>query len=231
MSISDWTRINVHTSLLSYVIMKYPTPHNLLALTSGLAVIGLFVAATLFAQTYATSLETYLSGASTQSMLAYVLITVTGTVLAPISTIPLIPIAAQSWGWFTTGILSIVGWVIGSQIAFLVARHYGTRFVKHFVPLRKIQNYEATLSAQNLFWTVVLLRLVVPVDVLSYALGLFSTMTARSYLLATTIGVTPFAFIFAYTGTLPPGLQIMVITEILLLFGLIYYIRRKFRTK
>jgi uncharacterized membrane protein YdjX (TVP38/TMEM64 family) len=190
----------------------------------------LFVGATVLAQTYANSLELYMTKAESQSMAAYVLITLLATVFAPVSTVPLIPIAAQAWGWVTAGILSIIGWVIGSMIAFVLARRYGARLVGRIVPLQKIQKFEAKLSSRNQFWTVVLLRLTVPVDVLSYAIGLFSTMPAKSYLLATTIGVIPFAFIFAYTGTLPPGLQIIVVVEIVLLIILIYYLQRWFRS-
>jgi len=43
----------------------------------------------------------------------------------------------------------------------------------------------------------------VPVDVLSYVLGLFSRMKSAPYFFATLIGVAPFAFVFAYAGTLP----------------------------
>jgi len=43
--------------------------------------------------------------------------------------------------------------------------------------------------------------MVVPVDVLSYALGLFSNISKTRYFLATLIGVTPFAFLFAFVGS------------------------------
>jgi len=210
--------------------MRFHSPTSVAAVITGLVVVILFVGATVLAQTYANSLELYMTKAESQSMAAYVLITLLATVFAPVSTVPLIPIAAQAWGWVTAGILSIIGWVIGSMIAFVLARRYGARLVGRIVPLQKIQKFEAKLSSRNQFWTVVLLRLTVPVDVLSYAIGLFSTMPAKSYLLATTIGVIPFAFIFAYTGTLPPGLQIIVVVEIVLLIILIYYLQRWFRS-
>jgi len=38
-----------------------------------------------------------------------------------------------------------------------------------------------------------LLRMVLPVDILSYALGLFSNISFIRYMLATIIGVTPFS--------------------------------------
>jgi uncharacterized membrane protein YdjX (TVP38/TMEM64 family) len=42
----------------------------------------------------------------------------------------------------------------------------------------------------------------IPADVLSYALGLLVMMPYTHYFLATLIGVTPFALIFAYATTL-----------------------------
>jgi len=53
------------------------------------------------------------------------------------------------------------------------------------------------------FWSVVLLRLVVPMDVISYVLGLFTDMTWSSYALATALGLTPSAFILTYIGKTP----------------------------
>ncbi|NCT02103.1 VTT domain-containing protein [Candidatus Parcubacteria bacterium] len=115
----------------------------------------------------------------------YVLITITAVVIAPVSTLPLIPIAVTIWGWQITAILSIIGWVIGSQIAFLLARRFGKKIILRFISLQKIEKFEQRLSKENIFWTVVLLRLAVPVDIFSYALGLFSTMKAGSFFLVT----------------------------------------------
>lgn len=209
--------------------MKSISSSHLVALSTTLLIVGLFVGATFLAQLYAADLELFLIGTGWQSMVGYVLVTALGTVLAPISTVPLIPVVVQSWGWMLTGILSVFGWVIGSQIAFLLARRYGVRLISHFTSLTKLHQYETSFSNQHLFWTIVVLRMLVPVDVLSYALGLFSTISAGRYLLATTIGVIPFAFIFSYTGTLPPGLQVLVLIEVGLLLVLVYIVRRILR--
>lgn len=205
--------------------------HHTSSIVAAVMVAILFFGATIASQLYASRIESVLTDAGSQSMFTYVLITATGTVLAPISTVPLIPLVAPIWGWILTGTLSIIGWVLGSQIAFLLARRYGTPLVGRFIPLKKIATYEQSLSTPHLFWTVVLLRLTVPVDVLSYALGLFSTMSAKTYLLATTIGVTPFAFIFAYTGTLSFRIQIGFVSLLAVVLGSIYLYQRRFRTK
>ena len=55
-----------------------------------------------------------------------------------------------------------------------------------------------------------------PVDVLSYALGLFSQIGFWSYFLATVIGVSPLAFGFAYLGEVSYIYQVV--------FGLVFLI-------
>jgi uncharacterized membrane protein YdjX (TVP38/TMEM64 family) len=42
--------------------------------------------------------------------------------------------------------------------------------------------------------------MVIPVDVLSYALGLLSTVTLFEYTYTTALGVSWFSFMFAYSG-------------------------------
>jgi len=50
------------------------------------------------------------------------------------------------------------------------------------------------------FWWIVLLRAIIPVDALSYAIGLFSRVSLWKYSLATFIGMVPMAFIISYAG-------------------------------
>ena len=62
---------------------------------------------------------------------------------------------------------------------------------------------------KNPFWSVVLLRLVMPMDVISYVLGLFTDMTWASYGLATALGLTPSAFILTYIGKTPRAYDLL----------------------
>jgi len=48
----------------------------------------------------------------------------------------------------------------------------------------------------------------IPVDILSYAVGLFTDIHAITYFWATLVGIVPFAFIFSYAGMFPWYLQI-----------------------
>lgn len=192
-----------------------------------LCVVIFFVASTFLAEMYKSELTELATKDSILGMLIYTIVSGVAVVVAPVSTLPLIPLAVGMWGWVVTGVLSIIGWTIGSQIAFYIARRYGKNLVQRFTSLERFTDLEKRFSTKNLFWTVVVLRMTVPVDVLSYALGLFSNMTSRSYFLATIIGITPFAFIFSYLGSLPPGFQFITLIEIALLVLLFHFLRKK----
>ena len=157
---------------------------------------------------------------------AWSTINMASVVLAPVSMLPLIPLASHLWGWFLAGFLSVLGWLIGAQIAFFLARRYGKPFVKRIISIEKLHKLEQQIPEEHLFWTVVFLRMCVSVDLLSYALGLFSNMKNGSYMLATFLGITPFAFIFAYTGTLSGNYQIVIVIVASCL-GAAWYLTRK----
>ena len=156
-------------------------------------------------------------------MFSYIVVVIVAIVIAPISAMPLLPIASNLWGVFSAAVLSILGWSIGAYIAFVIARTYGIPIIKKFIPIGKINKLEKMVPRENVFWSVVFLRMVVPVDILSYALGLFSKMKTRNYVLATLIGVSPFAFVFAYLGNLPFYYQIiaLLIAAVILIIGFI----------
>lgn len=154
-------------------------------------------------------------------MLVYVLIEIASIVIAPVTTLPLVAVASNLWGWVLTGILNVIGWMIGAWIAFLIARKYGILVVKKFISIGKVHEIEKRVPKEHLFWSVVLFRVIIPIDILSYALGIFTKMSMRSYLLATLIGMIPFAFAWAYFGVIKFEYQVMLffIAGILILIG------------
>jgi uncharacterized membrane protein YdjX (TVP38/TMEM64 family) len=85
----------------------------------------LFILASVFADKYQTEMQALASGDGALGMGAYVVLTLFAVVVAPVSTLPLLPLASVMWGWVMAGILSVAGWTIGGQIAFLLARRYG----------------------------------------------------------------------------------------------------------
>ena len=174
-------------------------------------VLVFFIVAGYVSEVYQAQLDSLISFGGFLGMLAYVFITIIAVVIAPVSTLPLLPLAVALWGTVQGALLSILGWTIGGVIAYRLAQMYGRSFVGKVINMEKAQNISLVVTGKNPFWAVVFLRMVVPVDILSYALGLFVTMSIPSYTLATLIGVTPFAFVFAYASSLPLPYQIGVV--------------------
>lgn len=194
---------------------------------SAIIVALLFLFATYVSTAYKPVIENFIGSYGVWGMLLYVATAIGATVIAPVSATPLIPVATALWGVVPSALLSITGWTIGSVIAFWLSRKYGYEKISRFVRLQKIQMYAEKLPKKNIFWSVVFMRIVLPVDMLSYALGLFSSMSLRSYTVATIIGIAPFAFIFAYTAGLPLWVQGVALSIIGVLLFLSYRQIRK----
>lgn len=150
-----------------------------------------------------------LIGNDFRGVLIYILITIFAIVFAPVSMMPLIPIAANLYGIFYSALINIIGWTIGSIIIFFICRKYGVSLVKKFISLEKVYEWENKLPKKNLFLTLILLRMTIPVDILSYALSLFTKINFKTYALTTIIGIIPFAFVFSYLGTISIIYQII----------------------
>ena len=181
-----------------------------------LIIISLFILLSYLTQRNIVYLQD-LIGTSFQNMIIYVFIFTASVIIAPINSEPLIPLASQLWGWQIAGFLTLIGWSIGSLIAFLIARHYGVRIVKKFVSLKKVEQFQKIIPQENIFWSIVFLRLTIQVDILSYVIGFLSNISAKKYFIASLIGFAPLAFILAYIGELPLIYQLVAFTIAILL--------------
>ena len=94
--------------------------------------------------------------------------------------------------------------------------------LQKFISIHKLEKIHKHIPQERMFWSVVLLRVMIPVDLLSYALGIFGVLGWRKYTLATVVGISPFAFIFAYMGTLPVLYQLFSIPAGVLLISIVY---------
>lgn len=184
-------------------------------------VLAVFLISTYLSVTYAENLRGLVAISGTAGMFFYFLITTLAVILAPVSTLPLLPLAVALWGSFTAAIITILGWQIGAMVAFTLAQKYGHPLLHKLTDSNKIDKIRRMIPEQNLFLTVIVFRIVLPVDVLSYALGLLTNMRFLSYSVATLIGITPFAFAFSYAIKLPILYQmtLIVIGLIILYFG------------
>lgn len=122
------------------------------------------------------------------------------TIIAPLNSMALIPIASAMYGWVPTALVSILSWGLAAVIAFLISRYLGRPALSALGFTTSISKIEKRIPENISFWSIVFLRIVLPVDVLSYALGIFSTISLSTYTIATFIGITPFAVIFSILG-------------------------------
>lgn len=184
-------------------------------------IVALFILFSYFVREYSEFLEYFISLGYFKGMFIYVLITIISIVFAPITTLPILPVASALWGGFIAGILSVFGWIIGAVIAFYLARRFGHPYVRKVANFKKIEEIEHIIPENNIFWSLVFMRLVIPVDILSYGIGIFTNIKFKTYIFATIIGIMPFAFIFSYVAVLPIKYQIVggVFVIILLFFG------------
>ena len=132
----------------------------------------------------------------------------------PLDIVFLIPVGVAVWGPIPTAFMSITGWTLGAAAAFGIARTFGVGVVRKIVGLENVRAVERRVPKHHLFGAVIFLRALVSVDLLSYALGLFSTMPWGQYVLATAIGVAPLGFYFAYAGTLPFWYQLAAVAAV-----------------
>jgi len=185
---------------------------NKVELLGGLFVAVLFITAGIFSGRYESALTALVDGRGAFiGALSYVVITVLGIVAAPLSTLPLMPVAVTLWGLFGGVFLTLLGWTIGSVIAYLIAQRFGRPLVARLIDIRRADAIGRALAGRHPGLTVLLLRMVIPVDILSYALGLFLPMSIGTYTLATFLGMIPFAFVFGYASLLTIVPQIIAL--------------------
>ncbi len=197
---------------------------------------ALFIAACIVIPFFAepvTFFKTYISGMDIVSYVTYVLLLIVAVVLMPLTVMPLIPLAASILGPFMTAILSILGWTLGAMIAFLISRHLGRPVLKKFISLQKLDDLLEIFPDRTRFLFVVILRLTLPVDIVSYALGLTKSLGFIEYSLATFLGVIWFSFAFAYlgeallTGNMPLLIELGGASLVIFLIG--WYLLRQSR--
>lgn len=112
-------------------------------------------------------------------------------------------IAGFLFGLLPGFLYAAIAIAVGAQSAFLAGRFGARRWVEGKVAgNRRLQAIEKGL-AEEAFFIVVLTRLslVIPFNVLNYAYGLTS-VTARTHLAATTLGMLPAVGLYVYLGTL-----------------------------
>lgn len=151
-------------------------------------------------QVLTVDVESLISDNPVMSVLVLIALMYAATVLAPITVLPLIPVVAPMLGPFVTGLASWIGWTGGAITAFWIARYGGRPLVSRVADMEKLARLESHIPENAHFFAILALRLILPVDVLSYALGIFSTVHAKTHAIASALGIMWFSFAFAYLG-------------------------------
>lgn len=184
-------------------------------------VVFLFAAALALTSLYAAPISAALGAHGNLGFMIFFGTTALAVVLPLFSNLPLVPFAVLLWGPWPTALILLLGWVAGAVLSFEMARHMRSQMLKRFPKVARYAPIDRLIQPQHHVWSLVLLRMTFPVDILSYVLGLFSRKTSvLDNALSTAIGGAPFALLFAFFPALPMGLQALVFGASGLVFGL-----------
>src|SRR5437867_5465557 len=152
------------------------------------AIAAVLITAVFVVRAHAEPIKNFIEQHPFWGAFLYILLNVLDAVLAPGATLPLIPVAVHAWGRVVAALVTTAGWTLGSLIAFLIARRWGYPIVKKLTSRERIRQMGKYIP-DDLFWSIVLLRLVMPMDVMSYVLGLLTDISWSRYMLATAMGL------------------------------------------
>lgn len=144
-------------------------------------------------------LEQWIREHAVLGALAYTTAVAASVVMLPFSSLPLLPLAANLYGVWPTALFSTAGWWLGSLAAFQLAR-FGRRYLERIAPLEAIDRLERRIPRDVGFGGIVVLRMIFPVDIVSFALGLLRELPFRLYAAASLVGIVPFAAVWSFAG-------------------------------
>jgi uncharacterized membrane protein YdjX (TVP38/TMEM64 family) len=186
-------------------------PVLLPSLRAALGVTVLFAAALWLAREHAGAIRDVMTAHARLGVAVFVLSSIVAVLLPMLTNLPLVPLAVLAWGPWWTAALLLAGWVAGATLSFLLARRARAFVLRRFGSVRRHADIDRLIHPRHRLLSLVLLRMTFPVDVLSYALGLFSRDTRTTDVaLSTAFGAAPFALLFALLPTLSPTGQAVV---------------------
>lgn len=183
-------------------------PHWWPSLRGGLWALVLFALGLWLVHRHAAPIQTTLHGWQTAGQMAFFASSVLAVLVPALSNLPLMPVAVAAWGTWAAAALLLAGWTVGSVLAFGLSRHARGTVERCWPSAMRHADIDRLIHPRHRLLSLVMLRMTFPVDVLSHALGLFSTRTSWAEVaLSTAIGGAPFAALFALVPALPPAWQ------------------------
>ena len=129
----------------------------------------------------------------------FVFLAALSAVIAPPSSVPLVPFAVATWGETITLFLLLGGWLTGGAATYAVGRYAAHPLVKHLAMYETIDFYRKKLSARKQFQFVLLFRLAMPAEIPGYVLGILA-YDFWKYLLATFVSELLTALVIVYAS-------------------------------
>lgn len=191
------------------------------SLRAGLAVVVLFAFAVALVKEFAEPIQAVVRAHALLGVVVFFATSVLAVLVPVLSNLPLLPVAVLAWGSGWTAALLLAGWIAGSGLSFWLGRHARAAIIRRLPAVRRHADIDRLIHPQHRMVSLVLLRMTFPVDVLSYALGLFSRRTTLAENVTTTaLGGAPFALLFAWVPALPFVAQAAVLGASVVLFAL-----------
>lgn len=153
-------------------------------------------------------------------------------ILAPLPAFLITFANAALFGWVYGAALSWISAMVGALLCFYIARFLGRDVVEKLTSKMALESVDAFFKRHGVY-AILIARLLpfISFDVVSYAAGLTS-MSLRSFLVATGIGQLPATLVYSYVGGMLSGDAKTVVYGLLILFSvsiLIYLIKRVYR--
>lgn len=142
------------------------------------------------------------------------------SVAAPLPAFLLTLANANLFGWWQGAILSWSSAMAGAAVCFFIARILGRDAAEKLTSKAGIQQIDTFFDKYGKN-TILICRLLpfVSFDIVSYAAGLTS-MSFRSFFIATGIGQLPATIVYSYVGGMLTGGAQLLMTGLLILFAL-----------
>lgn len=186
---------------------------------AGLGVVLLFAAGLWLTRHYAEPIASALADHSALGIGVFFVSSAVAVLMPMLTNLPLVPLAVLAWGPWASGLILLLGWVTGAGLSFVLGRHARDTILRRFPSVQRHAEIDRLIHPQHRLLSLVMLRMTFPVDVLSYALGLFSrSTTLGENLISTALGGAPFALLFALFPTLSGNAQWLVFGGSLLTF-------------
>jgi uncharacterized membrane protein YdjX (TVP38/TMEM64 family) len=174
-------------------------------------VVALFGIGTVLTSAFALPLRDLLVAHATLGIAVIVVTSLVAVLVPTMTNLPLLPLAVLAYGPWWTALLLLLGWVGGAALSFWLGRHARATILRHFASVQRHADIDRMIHPRHRIASLVMLRMTFPVDVLSYALGLFSrNTTLAENAVSTAIGAAPFALLFAWFPALPTNAQLAV---------------------